>query len=89
MPASSSSKGSTLNLRIDSSLKQDFTAATKAQGRRSAEVIRSLMRRYVEEVRDRRFVSDARRQSRLLAGSKDEAEVMRWIQDVSAFESER
>jgi hypothetical protein len=42
------------------------------------------MRGYVEEARKRRFAAEARRQSQLIAASEDEAEVMRWIQDVSA-----
>ncbi len=56
------SKESTLNLRIDSSLKEEFSAAVKAEGRPSAEVIRALMHRYVQEVRRRRFAAEARRQ---------------------------
>jgi hypothetical protein len=44
------------------------------------------MRRYIEEARRRRFAAEARRQSQLVAASEDEAEVMRWIQDVSAVE---
>ena len=42
---------------------------------------------YVEEARKRRFAAEARRQSELIAASEDEAEVMRWIQDVSAPEA--
>ena len=42
-----------------------------------------------EDAKRRRFVSEARRQSQLIAGSEDEAEVMRWIQDVSAIEGKR
>jgi len=48
--------------------------------------LRALMRRYVEDARLRRFAAEARRQSQLIAASEDEAEVMRWIQDVSALE---
>jgi hypothetical protein len=44
------------------------------------------MRGYVEQARQRRFAAEARRQSQLIAASEDEAEVMRWIQDVSALE---
>lgn len=83
------SKESTLNLRVDSSLKEEFSAAVKTEGRPSAEVIRSLMRRYVDEVKRRQFAAEARRQSQLIASSNDETEVMRWIQDVSASGSER
>ncbi len=75
-----------MNLRIDPVLKAEFTQVVDAEGRPAAEVLRSLMRRYVEEARKRRFVAEARRQSELIAASEDEAEVMRWIQDVSALE---
>ena len=47
------------------------------------------MASYVEDARKRRFAAEARRQSALIAASEDEVEVMRWIQDVSALESER
>jgi hypothetical protein len=56
----------------------------KAENRPAAEVLRALMRGYVNEARKRRFAAEARRQSQLIAASEDEAEVMRWIQDVSA-----
>ena len=74
----------TVNLRIDAVLKEDFAAAAAAEQQPASEVLRNLMRSYVEEARHRRFLSEARRQSQLIANSKDETEVMRWIQDVSA-----
>jgi hypothetical protein len=77
-------KEATLNLRVDPALKTEFTSAVEAEDRAAAEVLRGLMRNYVEESRRRRFAAEARRQSQLVAASKDEAEVMRWIQDVSA-----
>ena len=77
-------KEATLNLRVDPALKAEFASAVDAEGRPAAEVLRGLMRNYVEEARRRRFAAEARRQSQLIAASKDEAEVMRWIQDVSA-----
>jgi hypothetical protein len=77
----------TLNLRIDAALKEEFMAQMEAENRPAAEVLRSLMRGYVEEVRQHRFAAEARRQSQLIAASEDEAEVMRWIQDVSAPQS--
>jgi len=83
------SKEATLNLRIDAALKQEFTAEVQAENRPAAEVLRALMRGYVEEARKRRFAAEARRQSQLIAASEDEAEVMRWIQDVSALEGRR
>ena len=75
---------STLNLRIDATLKEEFMDEMKAEDRPAAEVLRALMRGYVEDARKRRFAAEARRQSQLIAASEDEAEVMRWIQDVSA-----
>ena len=77
-------KESTLNLRMDAALKQEFVAEVKAEDRPAAEVLRALMRGYVEEARKRRYAAEARRQSQLISASEDEAEVMRWIQDVSA-----
>ena len=76
-------KEATLNLRVDAALKAEFASVVEAEERPAAEVLRALMRSYVEEARRRRFVTEARRQSQLVAASKDEAEVMRWIQDVS------
>jgi antitoxin component of RelBE/YafQ-DinJ toxin-antitoxin module len=78
---------STLNLRIDSALKIEFAAAVEAEDRPASEVLRALMRGYVDQARRRRFAAEARRQSELIAASEDEAEVMRWIQDVSSLES--
>jgi uncharacterized protein YqfA (UPF0365 family) len=76
-----------LNLRLDAALKAEFVAQVEAEDRRVSEVLRSLMRGYVEEARKRRFAAEARRQSQLIAASEDEAEVMRWIQDVSSPEA--
>jgi antitoxin component of RelBE/YafQ-DinJ toxin-antitoxin module len=78
---------STFNLRIDAALKAEFAAAVEAENRPASEVLRLLMRGYVEEARKLRFAAEARRQSQLIAASEDEAEVMRWIQDVSALDS--
>lgn len=80
---------STLNLRINAALKREFAAAVEIEERPASEVLRSLMRGYVEEVRKRQFLAEARRQSQLIAASEDEAEVMRWIQDVSAQDTGR
>ena len=79
----------TLNLRIDADLKAEFVAAVEAEERPASEVLRSLMRDYVEEARKRRFAAEARRQSQMVSNSKEETEVMRWIQDVSALEGDR
>lgn len=79
----------TFNLRIDAALKKEFAAAAEAEQKPAAEVLRALMRAYVEHARKRRFSAEARRQSKLIASSHDEAEVMRWIQDVSALEGDQ
>jgi antitoxin component of RelBE/YafQ-DinJ toxin-antitoxin module len=79
----------TLNLRIDADLKAEFASLAEAEDRSTAEVLRSLMRRFVEEERRRRFAAEARKQSQLIAASEDEAEVMRWIQDVSAAKGKK
>jgi hypothetical protein len=76
-------KGDTLNLRVDPALKAEFTAATETENKPVAEVLREFMRSYVQRARRRRFAAEARRQSRLVADSPDEAEVMNWIRDVS------
>lgn len=77
----------TLNLRVDAALKQEFVSEAEAEDRPVSEVLRELMRDYVDEARQRRFAAEARRQSELIAASEDEAEVMRWIKDVSALDS--
>jgi antidote-toxin recognition MazE-like antitoxin len=76
-------KDDTLNLRVDPALKSEFVSATEFEGRPVAEVLRELMRNYVHRARKRKFGEEARRQSRLVASSPDETEVMRWIRDVS------
>jgi hypothetical protein len=82
--AAERTRETTLNLRIDAVLKAQFAAVVEAEDRPAAEVLRGLMRGYVEDWQRRRFAAEARRQSKLIADSEDEAEVMRWIQDVSA-----
>jgi len=80
---------STLNLRIDPALKAEFVKVVEAENRPASDVVRELMRRYVDGARQRRFAVEAQRQSQMIADSKDETEVMRWIQDVSAMDSEQ
>ncbi|MGC2112338.1 MAG: antitoxin MazE-like protein [Candidatus Korobacteraceae bacterium] len=79
-------KQDTLNLRVDPELKADFVAATESENKPVAEVLRELMRSYVQRARRRKFAAEARRQSRLVADSADEAEVMNWIRDVSGHD---
>ena len=84
MPRTTSqSKDSVLNLRIDLALKTQFAHAARAENKPVAEALRDLMRAYIESARQREFVAEARRQSQLIANSADEAEVMRWMEDVS------
>ena len=79
----------TLNLRVDSALKAEFTTAAQSENKPAAEVVRELMRSYVRRARRRKFTAEARRQSRLVANSPDEAEVMNWIPDVSGEAHDR
>lgn len=76
-------KVDTLNLRVDPALKAEFMAATEADSKPVAEVLREFMRSYVKRARRKRFIAEARRQSQLVANSADESEVMNWIRDVS------
>lgn len=81
-------KGKSFNFRVDSSLKAAFQRATEAEDKPAAQVLRDFMRAYVQRHRQRDFAAEARRQSRLIAARaadprSDEAEVMRWIEDVS------
>ena len=78
-----------LNLRIDAELKEQFERVARSGDRSAAEVLRELMRAYVEAARRREFTAEARRQSKLVSGSADEDEVMRWIEDVSTLEASR
>ena len=76
-------KADTLNLRVDPALKAEFVAATEAENKPVAEVLRDFMRSYVTRVRRKKFAAEARRQSQRVANSADESEVMNWIRDVS------
>ncbi len=86
--ASHHPKEESFNFRIDPKLKAEFQTATEAEDKPAAQVLRDFMRAYVERQRERAFTAEARRQSRQLGEgaadpSSDEAEVMRWIDDVS------
>ena len=81
-------KDVSFNFRIDPKLKAEFQTATEAADKPAAEVLRDLMRAYVERRRERTFAAEAKRQSRVLAEravdpDSDEAEVMRWIDAVA------
>jgi hypothetical protein len=87
MPRTTQSpKRATFNLRIDPTLKADFMAASEREKKPVAEILRDLMRAYVERARRTKFAAEARRQSLLVASSKDEAKVLRWIEDASDSE---
>jgi Protein of unknown function (DUF3018) len=79
-------KGETINLRIDPALKAEFMAATKADKKPVAEILRELMNSYIAKSRRKKFTAEARRQSQLIMASPDEAEVMKWIHNVSDVE---
>ncbi len=81
-------KDESFNFRVDPKLKAEFQTATEAEDKPAAQVLRDFMRAYVERQQARAFAAEARRQSRALAGraadaSSDEAEVMRWIEDLA------
>jgi hypothetical protein len=83
--ASQHPKETSFNLRIDPALKAAFTAATEAEDKPAAQVVRDFMRAYVRQRKRRAFEVEARRQS-LEAGKagldpkSDEAQVMREIE---------
>ena len=62
-------KADTLNLRIDPSLKAEFLALSETENKPVAEILRELMRAYVEHTKSKKFAVEARRQSQLLASS--------------------
>jgi hypothetical protein len=87
--ASQHPKDESFNFRIDPKLKAAFQSATEADDKPAAQVLRDFMRAYVERHRHRAFAAEARRQSRMIATraadpDSDEAEVMRWIEDVAS-----
>src|SRR5271154_6430229 len=92
MPRSSRRlKETSFNLRIDPALKAAFTAATEAEDKPAAQVLRDFMRAYVRQRERRAFEAEARRQSQAVAErardpNSDEAEVMRWIEGVADHE---
>jgi hypothetical protein len=90
--ASQHPKDESFNFRVDPKLKVAFQSATEAEDKPAAQVLRDFMRAYVERHRQRAFATEAQRQSRLIAAraadpSSDEAEVMRWIEDVASSDS--
>jgi len=85
-------KETSFNLRIDPILKAAFTAATAAEDKPAAQVVRDFMRFYVKQRERRAFDAEARRQSLIIAEAahdpnSDEAEVMRWLGNVADDEA--
>lgn len=60
-------KAETFNFRIDPALKAAFTAATEAEDRPAAQVLRDFMRAYVKRRERQMFLDAARRQSLAIA----------------------
>ena len=83
MAKSSQPAGSTFTFRIDPDLKQEFMAVTETDDKPVSQVLRDLMAAYVEQRKRKQFEVEARRQSKLIASSPEEAEVMDWISDVT------
>ena len=83
MPRTSQTqKDETFNFRVDPALKAAFQAATEAEDRPAAQVLRDFMRAYIERRRRRDFAAEAHRQSLAIAAraadpDSDEAAVMR------------
>jgi len=78
-------KDTSFNLRIDPGLKAAFTAATEAEDRPAAQVLRDFMRAYVRRRARLAFEAEARHQSLSIAErardpNSDEAAVMREIE---------
>lgn len=80
-----SSGEATMNLRLDAELKSDFLALAEKESRPASEILRELMRQHIRESRYRQYCEEAERESKIVAESEDEAEVMRWIENVSAL----
>ncbi len=78
----------TLNLRLDEELKADFMAAARAEATPASELLRRLMREYIQKAKRAAFFAEAERQCRELystpEGRAEEEEVMRWIDNVRA-----
>ena len=88
-----SSKDESFNFRVNATLKAAFTAATAAEDRAAAQVLRNFMRIYVARRERRLFTAAARRQSLAAAAAaadpqSDEAAVMRELEaDLDALQS--
>ncbi len=87
------SKAESFNFRVNADLKAAFTAATAAEDRPAAQVLRDFMRVYVARRERRAFAAAARRQSLAAAAvaddpRSDEAAVMRELEaDLDALQT--
>jgi hypothetical protein len=87
------SKTESFNFRVHAALKAAFTAASAAEDRPAAQVLRDFMRVYVARRERRAFARAARRQSLAAAAvaddpRSDEAAVMRELEaDLDALQS--
>jgi hypothetical protein len=87
------SKAESFNFRVNAGLKAAFTAATAAEDRPAAQVLRDFMRVYVARRERRAFAAAARHQSLAAAAvaddpRSDEAAVMRELEaDLDALQS--
>ena len=78
-------KAETFNLRVDPTLKAAFQAATEAEDKPAAQVLREFMRQYVQRQKQREFATEAQRQSSAIAAraidpESDEAAVIRGLE---------
>jgi hypothetical protein len=80
-----SSAEATINLRLDAELKSEFLTIAEKESRPASEILRELMRNYIREARRQEYFQEAERESKIIAESEDEAEVMRWIENVSEY----
>ncbi len=87
MPKSSSPAETSFTFRVDPSLKAEFMAITEKENKPGSRVLRDLMVSYIQRRKRKEFEAEARRQSRLIAASPEEVEVMDWISDVTDTEA--
>jgi hypothetical protein len=76
------SKEQSFNFRVDSRLKADFQAATDADHRPAAQILRDFMRAYIARRKRLEFAAEADRQSKAIAAraadpDSDESAVLR------------
>lgn len=82
--ADTTAKVESFNFRVDPALKAEFAAAAEAVDKPAGQILREFMRAYVAQRRHAALHAEAARQSAIVAASTDEAEAMRWIEDVAA-----